>query len=363
MSIWNLIVPFAVCSVLCGALIFLNQRLGIGRDKSTGVQKFHVNATSRLGGVALFMGLIFTVGWANSNGSISSTTHNFLNLFILSSIPVFLAGILEDITHKIAPASRLMLALISSTLAYLLLEVKVTRTDVWVVDWLLQWPIFIYLFTLLVISGFTHATNIIDGFNGLASGQILLMLGSLSYLNYTTHQLDLFFLSTSLFFITIGFFVWNWPFGKIFLGDGGAYFLGFCVVFLGLLLVYRSAQVSPFAPIMLGIYPLVEVIFSMYRRLVIRGHSVTRADALHLHSLIFRRVLKNRTSSFNPQLMNSKVALFFWVVTFIISCITIIYYKESNVLFGLFFIFIFFYIWLFTQLVRFKTPRWIFYCL
>ena len=289
-----------------------------------------------------------------------STSHLFIQ-FILASSPVFLAGTLEDITHEIAPSARLILALISSTLAYLLLDVRVIRTDVWLVDWLLHWPIFVFFITILVISGFTHAVNIIDGFNGLASGQTLLMLGFLSYLNYTTNQLELLSLSIFLFIITLGFFTWNWPFGKIFLGDGGAYLLGFCVVCLGLLLVCRSPKVSPFAPILLGIYPLVEAIFSMYRRLVIRGHSVTRPDALHLHSLIFRRVFKNRTSSVNFQLMNSKVALFFWFKTFIFSGITTIYYKESNVLFCLFFSYVFLYTWFFAQLIRFKTPRWIFF--
>lgn len=360
MLAFPLILPFFVSFISCAILIALNHWMGIGVDKTTGVQKFHFYPTSRLGGVALMSGLTCSVLWMSNN---SSTTHLFFIQFILASAPVFLAGTLEDITHKVAPSVRLILALISSSLAYLHLDVMVIRTDVWLVDWLLQWPIFIYLLTILVISGFTHSINMIDGFNGLASGQTLLMLGFLSYLNYITNQLDLLSLSLPLFIITLGFFAWNWPFGKIFLGDGGAYLLGFCVVCLGLLLVCRSPNVSPFAPIMLGIYPLVETIFSMYRRLVIRGHSVTRPDALHLHSLIFRRVFKNRSSCANFQLMNSKVALFFWFLTFIYSGITSIYYKESNILFGLFFTYVFLYTWLFTQLIRFKTPRWIFFYL
>ena len=358
MHVLPLILPFFVSFVSCAILIGLNHWMGIGVDKSIGVQKFHLNATSRLGGVALMSGVTCSILWESNN---FSTTHLFIQ-FLLASAPVFLAGTLEDVTHKIKPSVRLTLALVSSSLAYLLLDVKVIRTDVWLVDWLLQWPVFVYLFTILVISGFTHAINIIDGFNGLASGQILLMLGFLSYLNYTTQQFDLLLVSMSLFCITLGFFVWNWPFGKIFLGDGGAYLLGFLVVCLGLLLVSRCSQVSPFTPIMLGIYPLIEAIFSMYRRHFIRGHSVTKPDAIHLHSLIFRRVIKgNLDTTSNQQLSNSKVTLVFWFTTLAFGLMTCLFYKETGHLLILFSIYILHYIYLFIRLVRFKTPRYIFF--
>ena len=350
------VLPFITSSFLCAVLVALNQRLGIGRDKSIGVQKFHINATSRLGGAAIMSGLICTLLLV----SVNSTTSLLLVNLLLASIPVFFAGTLEDITHKITPSARLILALVSSTLAYSLFGVNVIRTDVYIVDWLLKWPVFVYLFTLLVIAGFTHAINIIDGFNGLASGQVLLMLGFLSYLNHNTNQLDLFFISTSLLFITLGFFVWNWPFGKIFLGDGGAYLLGFCVVCLGLLLVSRSSYVSPFAPIMLGLYPLVEALFSIYRRLFVRGHSITKPDAIHLHSLIFRRVLKgNLLSKSTPQFLNSKVATFFWFSSLIFGCLTCFFFNNTILLLVLFSLYIFLYVWLFIKIIRFQTPKWL----
>lgn len=348
--------PFFVCFTTCGLLIFLNQFLGFGRDKSSGIQKFHQKATSRLGGLAIFISLIFTLVWVAPN----SATGQLFSLLIFTCVPVFSVGLLEDITHKISPSIRLLLALVSSTLAYLLLDVKVFRTNIWFVDWLLQWPFIVYLFTVLVVAGFTHAINIIDGFNGLASGQILFMLVFLSYLNYHTDQFDLLFISISLFFITLGFFVWNWPFGKIFLGDGGAYLLGFCVVCLGLLLVLRSSDVSPFAPIMLGLYPLVEALFSIYRRLLLRGLSITQADAIHLHSLIFRRAIKGKfDSNINAPFKNSKVPFLFWLSTLIIGVFTCTFYTQTHYLLAFFFPFVLAYIVLFRQIVRFKTPHWL----
>ena len=350
----NFTFPFLLSCTTCGILIFLNHFFGFGSDKITGVQKFHLTSTSRLGGVGILAALLFSsVLPLNSD----SSTHLLLQL-LLVALPVFFAGTLEDLTHKITPSFRLILSLVSSTFAYLLLDVKVIRTDVWIVDWLLQWPVLIYFFSILIISGFTQAINIIDGFNGLASGQILLMLCFLSYLNYSTYQYDLLLVSLTLLSVTMGFFVLNWPFGKIFLGDGGAYLLGFCVVCLGLILISRSSVVSPFAPIMLGLYPLVEVLFSMYRRFILKGHSITQPDASHLHSLIFRRIVKVKLSSRKkPKLLNSSVAYFFWVSTSIMGGLTCVFYKDTSILLFLFFIYIFFYIRLFIQLIRFKSPR------
>lgn len=348
--------PLSVTFISCGILIIVSRFFGFGIDESLGVQKFHISITSRLGGIALFIGFVSSLLLIPSS---TNSTTLFIK-FLISSIPIFVAGTLEDITHKISPSIRMILALFSSTLAYLFLEVKVIRTDVWVVDLLLQWGIFVYFITVIVIAGFTHAINIIDGFNGLASGQSILILGFLSILNYSTHQFDLLIISITLMSACFGFFLWNWPYGKIFLGDGGAYFLGFCTVCLGVLLTSRCSEVSPFAPILLGLYPLIEAVFSMYRRFLLKGHSIARPDAIHLHSLIFRRVLKKQLiSGDNTYFLNSKVAYFFWITSVITGSLTCFFYTNTTVLLVLFFIYTFIYIKVFKSLVRFQTPIWL----
>ena len=359
MNLLTFLILIITTFLSCGILILLNNLVLVGRDKNIGVQKFHTKPTSRLGGIAIYTGLFSYNLFIEKDQSISLICITFL----MYCTPVFVVGALEDLTHKISPYIRLFFAIISSTLAYLYLDVKVIRTDIWMIDWLLQYEIFIYLFTILVITGFTHAINIIDGFNGLASGQVLLMLVFLSYLSYSTDQTEILLVSMTLLSVTFGFFMWNWPFGKIFLGDGGAYLLGFYVVCIGILLVYRSIEISPFAPIILGIYPLFEAIFSMYRRLLIRGNSPFQPDALHLHSLIFRRILKHKLKlTKNNQQINSKVANLYWIKTFIFGCLTCLFYKNSRFLFVLLFLYITFYIWIFNRIIKFKIPRWIFFC-
>jgi UDP-N-acetylmuramyl pentapeptide phosphotransferase/UDP-N-acetylglucosamine-1-phosphate transferase len=339
----------------CGFFIFVNHSFSIGQDKSVGVQKFHIAPTSRLGGLALFCGLIA--------GDILMRNYKIqgLHLFetlLISALPIFLGGLVEDLTHRVPASVRLILAVLSGTCAWFLLDLGVHKTDVFFIDFFLQWPFISFLTTLLVVAGFSHSINIIDGFNGLASGQALLMIGFLAFLNFTYFEKDLFLISLFLASVLLAFFVWNWPLGKIFLGDSGAYLLGFFVVCIGLLLLQRRPEISPFAPIMIGLAPLIEALFSIYRRGILKNQPISRPDALHLHSLLFRRVVVfiPPLSKFPTPILNSFVAPFFWMTSFTFSFLSVLFCEKKMVLFFLFFTYIASYIWLFKSIVNWKSP-------
>jgi UDP-N-acetylmuramyl pentapeptide phosphotransferase/UDP-N-acetylglucosamine-1-phosphate transferase len=82
----------------------------------------------------------------------------------------------------------------------------------------------------------------------------------------------------------LGFFVWNFPAGLIFLGDGGAYLLGFYVAELGVLLVQRNPDCRRCVQLLMCIYPIFETRFSIYRKKYLRGISPGVPDGVHLHS-------------------------------------------------------------------------------
>jgi UDP-N-acetylmuramyl pentapeptide phosphotransferase/UDP-N-acetylglucosamine-1-phosphate transferase len=130
--------------------------------------------------------------------------------------------------------------MVSASLAWIVMGVAVTRTDVFPIDFFLASVGVSYAVTLLVVVGFTHAMNIIDGFHGLASGQVVLMNAALAYLSFEAHQTQLGIIGLVIMAVTSGFLLWNWPRGLIFLGDAGAYLLGFLTVCVGLLLVKQS---------------------------------------------------------------------------------------------------------------------------
>jgi UDP-N-acetylmuramyl pentapeptide phosphotransferase/UDP-N-acetylglucosamine-1-phosphate transferase len=124
---------------------------------------------------------------------------------------------------------------------------------------------------------------------------------------------------------TAGFVVWNYPISKIFLGDGGAYLIGFIVAELLILLVERNPAVSPIYAALVSIYPVFETVFSIYRRRVLRGLPAGKPDAIHLHTLIYRRVVASdaRTTDLRAMnLRNSRTSPYLWTLTLGACCVS-----------------------------------------
>jgi UDP-N-acetylmuramyl pentapeptide phosphotransferase/UDP-N-acetylglucosamine-1-phosphate transferase len=107
----------------------------------------------------------------------------------------------------------------------------------------------------------------------------------------------------------VGFLVWNYPGGKIFLGDGGAYLLGFWLGEMSVLLVVRHPEISPWFPMLVLVYPIFETLYSMYRRKIVGGLPPGQPDSMHLHQMIYRRFAPAEGS--DPNL----VAPFVWLMT------------------------------------------------
>jgi UDP-N-acetylmuramyl pentapeptide phosphotransferase/UDP-N-acetylglucosamine-1-phosphate transferase len=146
--------------------------------------------------------------------------------------------------------------------------------------------------SVIAIVGMMNAINFIDGFNGLASGIVLLMLLSFGLVAYRVGNSDALYIIAILFAALLAFFLFNFPRGKIFLGDGGSYLLGASVAIIGIFLGATYGQVSPWFILTVLIYPVWEVIFSIYRKLSM-GHSPLQPDERHLHMLIYKHITHN----------------------------------------------------------------------
>jgi UDP-GlcNAc:undecaprenyl-phosphate GlcNAc-1-phosphate transferase len=355
MKYLSLVFGFGITVLATWLLCRSSMLFRIGQDSALGVQKFHVNPTSRLGGVAIFLGLAFSGLAVTGNAEFN----HYSFWFLLGSMPVWLAGLIEDLTNRVGPTLRLVMAIISAAWLFGTLGVSVDRTDVWPIDLLLSIPGGSLCVTLLVVAGFTHSVNIVDGFHGLACGLVIIALSGLSFMAWEVGDNLLLQMCQTSLAVVLGFSVFNWPKGAIFLGDAGAYLIGFWVVELGILLVMRNPQVSPMAPVVAGLLPLVETLFSMYRRNVVRNHPVNQPDALHLHSLVYRRILFNPTlayTAYQLNAVNAKVALFFWVPAALFAGLSCIFAESTGVQLILMLIYMVMYKWLYLRLVRFKVP-------
>ena len=346
---------FGVTVIATWLICRFSKVLSIGHDSAEGVQKFHVNPTSRLGGVAIFLGLAVS---GQSVLSIAEFQH-YSFWFLLTAVPVWLAGLTEDLTRRVGPTLRLVMATLSAAWLFDALGVSVNRTDVWPIDLLLSIPGVPLCVTLLVVAGFTHSVNIVDGFHGLACGLVIIALSGLAFMAWNMRDILLLQMCLTSMAVVLGFFVLNWPKGAIFLGDAGAYLIGFWVVELGILLAMRNPQISPMAPVVAGLLPLIETLFSMYRRNIVRNHPVNQPDALHLHTLVYRRMLFNPALKYSANQLNAvnaKVAIFFWLTAAIFAALACIFAESTEAQLALMLIYLGMYNWLYMRLVRFNAP-------
>lgn len=288
-------------SVAVSLLIVLSQKwhgkLSHDHDLS-GVQKVHTTAVPRIGGIAVVAGLLLGLMLFrafNPEGMQGSHFDHIL-LLLAASLPAFGAGIIEDVTKRVSVKARLAATALSAMVASAVLGATVNELNLWGVDALLTITPFAVFVTAIVVAGGSNAINIIDGFNGLSGSTIVIMAAGLSAVALQNGDAFVAILGTLCIGATVGFLALNYPRGKLFLGDGGAYFLGFWVSEMAVLLV-RNPAVSAWQVLAVCGYPVIEVLFSIYRRRMIQNVSPGAPDALHLHTLVFRRLVFKHVAS------------------------------------------------------------------
>ncbi|MBL4873993.1 MAG: glycosyltransferase family 4 protein [Rhodobacteraceae bacterium] len=259
-------------------------------DQVEGVQKFHSVPTPRIGGIAIAGGLL--AGWL----VLTDETKQLFGLLSLAGLPVFAFGLAEDIFKTVSVRARLLASVFSGLLFYMITGYAIERIFVWWFDPLLSISAISIGLTVFAIASATNAINIIDGFHGLASGTILLILFAIGFASQSAGDTELFVISSLLFTATLGFFLVNFPFGKLFLGDGGAYFMGFAVAALAVMLPARNSEISPWISPLILSYPLTELVVSMTRKARLAGRSVGEPDGFHLHMLVYRIVVRSGRS-------------------------------------------------------------------
>lgn len=324
-----------------------------------GPQKFHSRSVPRMGGVGIFAALAACVFAARLLQN--PITREFAVLLVCA-MPAVAFGLAEDITGRISSGRRLAAAAFSAFLGIFMLEAIINRVDIAPLDVILAWSVVSIPLTIFAVSGISNSVNIIDGFNGLAGMVSLMMFAAIAYVAHVVGDPFIFVAALSCIGAILGFFIWNFPLGLIFLGDGGAYLLGFMMAELAVLLFHRHPEVSPWFGVLVFFYPTVETAFSIYRRRVIKGVPVDTPDATHLHSLIFRRLMRSTISTHSAYARNHQNAMtspYLWLLSSIAVVPAAMFYNNTPVLIGFCALFLTMYLWIYRRIVRFKTPLWL----
>lgn len=318
------VLAFALSFGLCLLLVVTRRWHGaLTNDGSHGVQKFHRVPTPRIGGLAI--ALAYALVWP----VLPETLRPIWLAIGLAGFPAFAAGIGEDLTRRVGVRYRLLATMGAGVIFALLTGYTMHEVNLPGVDWLLSFYVCALIFTGFSMGGVANAINIIDGFNGLAAGSLLIMLAAFAFVADRVGDGLVFGLAILYAALVLGFFVVNFPHGKIFLGDGGAYFAGFLLASLGVLLPMRNPEVSAWTAILICAYPVIETLASMRRKARRDGHSVGQPDRVHFHMLAHRRYARRivRTPE-AAHLRNPATSLVTWLLPLLTAVFAAIAYDS-----------------------------------
>jgi UDP-N-acetylmuramyl pentapeptide phosphotransferase/UDP-N-acetylglucosamine-1-phosphate transferase len=355
--IWILMVAFA-CSAAAMYLVVRSAdrhaHWSADHDLS-GPQKMHVTAVPRVGGLGVAAGVCGGAALLMWHpGELRTDTL----MMLACMVPAFGSGIWEDFTKSISPRRRMVALALSGLLGVLLLDGKFTHTGWSFFDETLAMHGLLWLGAVgavFAVTGISNSVNIIDGMNGLASMCATMMAAALAFIAWQVGDDLVCGVALATVGATLGFFVWNFPRGLVFLGDGGAYLLGFIVAELGILLTTRHPQVSMLAPLLLVFYPVFETLFTMYRRRFIHQRPMTQPDGSHLHTLIYRRLKRGAEASTRA---NSSTSPYLWLLNAVAVVPATIWWSSTPALALSLAVFILVYLDVYWRIVRFQSPRW-----
>jgi UDP-N-acetylmuramyl pentapeptide phosphotransferase/UDP-N-acetylglucosamine-1-phosphate transferase len=253
-------------------------------------------------------------------------------LKIFSSL-ILVLGILSDTNKISSPTKRILTQSIISICFIILSDLTITNLRIDFLNFFLDIKFVSILFTLFCVLILINGSNFLDGLNTLVIGYyilvclFLIMISNNFELTIDPNIKLLIIILSTLFFFNF--------FGKLYLGDSGAYLLGFYIAFFVIDFSLKNNSVSPFFICFLLWYPAFENLFSIIRRIIFKN-KVAVADQLHLHQMIYnfftkKNLVKNIYS-------NTLVANLINIYNLIIFAFFYKFYSSTKILIlGIFF--------------------------
>jgi UDP-N-acetylmuramyl pentapeptide phosphotransferase/UDP-N-acetylglucosamine-1-phosphate transferase len=259
-----------------------------------------------LGGLYLFYGFFIILCQFSS-----------INIILISTF--FLIGFFSDLKIIKSPNFRLIFQFIVIATFVFYNQLEIINTRIFFLDSLLEIKYFNILFVIFCILVIVNGSNFIDGVNTNVIGYYIIISAIIIYLGFTSQLFENIYHFYIWIFVCFTIYVLNFC-NKIYLGDSGAYFLGFIFSFLLIKLYLINQNISPFFIVLLLWYPGFENLFSLLRKLRI-NRSPMKPDQNHLHQLIFLfikskfKINKKKANTASGSLINLYNLMIFTIST------------------------------------------------
>jgi UDP-N-acetylmuramyl pentapeptide phosphotransferase/UDP-N-acetylglucosamine-1-phosphate transferase len=332
-----MIIIFFQFLIITLLIIKYSNKILVNNFKS--LHNIHEGIVPRIGGLPMFLSynliLIFYLG------DMKLDTY----IYMITGLLIFLVGFIEDILQSVKHVFRLALLLVITFVYFFLIQDSLPKIDIFFIDILFErFTLLKILFYSIGLVGFINGSNMTDGSNGLfAISNIIIGISImilLSNFGINIVHNEIFYL---IIFLAL-FLLFNFPSGKIFIGDGGAYYVAFIIGVLVIKIFHINDFINSWYAIIILIYPLLELLFSIIRKMIF-GISPLNADRGHLHILIFTYLNKK----YDKKISNNLVVFYMLpIISLPIINLLILNNYEINLFVVISFsIFIYFFYYLF----------------
>lgn len=208
---------------------------------------------------------------------------NYILPILLGATVIVITGFIDDV-RELSPRAKMIGVILGALIIYYLADIRLDSFTFFhfgkiKLGWL-SLPC-----TILWVAAITHAINLIDGLDGLASGVSLIALITMGITGYFFLHVSRSYIPVTIFVLVasiISFFPYNFYPAKIYLGDTGALFLGFMISVLSLQGLKNATMISLITPLVILGVPITDTVFAIVRRKINRT-PISSADKKHLH--------------------------------------------------------------------------------
>ncbi|MGK6350738.1 glycosyltransferase family 4 protein [Parapedobacter sp. DT-150] len=269
------------------SLIKLAYQKRLFDDPALEERKIHKYRTPNLGGIAVLTSFTFTACLC-----ISGNILPYANYVFASGLLIFLVGLKDDLA-ALNPYKKFLAQSITALIVVYFADIRLTSFygvfGIYDIH-----PVVSYPFSSLLIVFVINAFNLIDGINGLLGCVSLIVSLTFGWIFFRMQDYGLALLAMSMAGSVLGFLRYNAGKARIFMGDAGAYTIGFIVSVLAIQLIEMNnvKDLTPGVGAVVQSVPAVAIailiipIFDTLRVIVIRltqGKSPFMADRNHLH--------------------------------------------------------------------------------
>ena len=209
--------------------------------------------------------------------------------YIFISFSMFFIGFLDDLKINIRPFKRLAVMVFLLFFLIYFLPIKIFNIDLFFLKILFSNHLFSSIFALICFLFVINGANLIDGFNGLLSLNLIIINIILTIINLNSANMEFSFLLIGQIIILLIFLLFNFPNSKIFMGDSGAYLFGSLIALNTIITNNLNPNISSFFFCTLLFYMFFEVFFSFFRK-IYQKKSPVYPDDKHLHMLSYYKI-------------------------------------------------------------------------